>query len=118
MQQTCALFSFFGALLFALAIHSSNAAEQPVDAAARDAVIAHYDSGAEPMVEAAAWTAKNTFNVGVHYMGGNEDGMADDVCKVLKSRGVTSNVRVQVIDINTMGEDQKRWEVVGLALCR
>ena len=78
----------------------------------------YFNKGAQPQIQQAAWTARNIFNVGVHYMGADESAVADEVCKVLASHGVAANTRVRVIDINSMGSDPKRWDVVGQASCR
>lgn len=93
-------------------------AAEPVDAAARDALVAQFADGADPRIQAAAWSGRNVFNVGVHYMGGDESAIAREVCALLAARGLDANVKVRAIDINSMGSDEARWEVVGQASCR
>lgn len=93
------------------------AAEDADSVKARETVLAHYRSGADPVVEKAEWTANTIFNVGIHYMGATEDALADNICKVLATHGIARNTRVRVIDINSMGSDPKRWEVVGQSSC-
>jgi hypothetical protein len=92
------------------------AAEDAAIAATHAAVIEYYNN--HPVIEAAVWTDRNVFNVGIHFMGSSEDTMADDICKVLASHDLPRNVRVRVIDINSMGKDQRRWEVVGQSTCQ
>lgn len=83
----------------------------------RAAVEEYFNKGASPEIQQAVWSSRNLFNVGVHYMGADQSAIADDVCLVLAAKGVAGNIRVRVIDINTMGSDQERWEVVGQASC-
>ena len=115
--------SFAWQALLLLVPLSTNAAETTAtDAtameAARTTVAEYFNKGAQPQIQQAAWTARNIFNVGVHYMGADESAVAVEVCKVLASHGVAANTKVRVIDINSMGSDQKRWDVVGQASCR
>jgi len=115
--------SFAWQALLLLVPLSTNAAETTAtDAtameAARTTVAEYFNKGAQPQIQQAAWTARNIFNVGVHYMGADESAVADEVCKVLASHGVAANTKVRVIDINSMGSDPKRWDVVGQASCR
>ena len=115
--------SFALQTLLLLAPLSTNAADKTAtDAtameAARTTVAEYFNKGAQPQIQQAAWTARNIFNVGVHYMGADESAIADEVCKVLASQGVAANTKVRVIDINSMGSDQKRWDAVGQASCR
>jgi len=115
--------SFAWQALLLLAPLSTNAAEKTAaDAtameAARTTVAEYFNKGAQPQIQQAAWSSRSIFNVGVHYMGADQSAIADDVCPVLSGHGVTGNIKVRVIDINTMGRDQKRWEVVGQASCR
>jgi purine nucleoside permease len=107
-------------VLLLLAPVPARTAETTADAAeqARTAVADHFNKGANPEIQQAAWSSRSIFNVGVHYMGADQSAIADDVCPVLSGHGVTGNIKVRVIDINTMGRDQKRWEVVGQASCR
>jgi Tat protein secretion system quality control protein TatD with DNase activity len=86
-------------------------------AAEREAVVAHYKAHNDPVIEDAAWSSATLFNVGVHYMGSDETAQAEKVCELLKEHDLNQRTRVCVIDINTMGADQKRWEVVGEARC-
>lgn len=102
-------------LLASLPTRAADAGEAE---AQRAAVADHFNKGANPEIQQAAWSARNIFNVGVHYMGADQSAIADDVCPVLTEHGITGNIKVRVIDINTMGSDQKRWEVVGQASCR
>ena len=93
-------------------------AAAPSDRAlARAEITAYYIGKEQPFIEAAEWTSSTLFNVGVHYMGSRQDYLAAEVCGELKDRHLASRTRVRVIDINTMGEDKKRWEVVGEARC-
>ena len=114
--------SFAWQALLLLTPLSTNAAETTATDAtametARTTVAEYFNKGAQPQIQQAAWTARNIFNVGVHYMGADESAVADEVCKVLASHGVAANTRVRVIDINSMGSDPKRWDVVGQASC-
>ena len=83
----------------------------------REAIVAHFASGAEPRVEAATWSPRNVLNLGVHYMGADETALARQTCRLLADHGLARGMRVRVIDINTMGADPARWEVAGEAKC-
>lgn len=109
--------------LLLLAPLGTSAAEATVNAnaraeTARTAVSEFFNKGANPQIQQAAWSSRNVFNVGVHYMGADQSAIADEVCPVLAGHSLTGNIKVRVIDINSMGTDQQRWEVVGQASCR
>lgn len=92
-------------------------AAEPADAAAREAARTLFEGPAYPFIEAARWTSARLFNVGVHYMGAAENALAREICGVLTAQGVGNSTRVRVLDINTMGPDPERWEVIGEARC-
>jgi len=90
---------------------------EPDDAAAREAARTLLEGPAYPFIEAARWTSARLFIVGVHYMGSAENALAREICGVLTAQGVGTGTRVRVLDINTMGPDPERWEVIGEARC-
>jgi hypothetical protein len=104
-------------ILLAVTTASASAAEPVPEVDAHDAVVAYFLGGDEPNVEAASWSSEKEFNVGVHYMGSQENSFARYVCSILGSRGLGAGAQVNVIDINTMGLEPKQWEVVGVAVC-
>lgn len=109
------------ALTIAMALCAASlagAAESPSSDDTREAVVAYFLGGDEPTVEAASWTSDTEFAVGVHYMGSSENGFARYVCSILAKRGLAAGASVHVVDINTMGPDPKRWQVVGEAMCK
>jgi len=106
-------------LLLSLLLQGIAFAAAPDDPAAQRAALAAYLEGTgQALVEKAVWNSPRSLAVGIHYMGSEENGVADDICKVLQEHGLGGNTQVQVIDINTMGADPKRWEVIGGARCR
>lgn len=112
LLSSCVLFS-------CVSCAASHAYAADNDAAlARSAIADYYNTGANPTIEQSRWTSNSVFNVGVHYMGSDDNDTADEVCKVLAERGIARNTKVRVIDINSMGSDPSRWEVVGQATCR
>ncbi|MES2624852.1 MAG: hypothetical protein V4628_06215 [Pseudomonadota bacterium] len=106
------------AITLIVAAAGISAAEESSAADRRAAVAAYFEGADEPTVEAAAWTSASEFNVGIHDMGATENSFARYVCSVLDKRGLPANTTVNVIDINTMGVDRKKWEVIGKADCR
>jgi len=93
----------------------SSAASSSDAATEREAVVEHYKGSA--VIEGAQWSSARVLNLGVHYMGAREDALAAEACEELERRGLERGTRVRIIDINTMGADQKRWEIVGEARC-
>lgn len=114
---TSILFLIVG-IVFASSTTSTKAAETAPEVDARAAVVAYFLGGDEPTVEAASWSSEKQLNVGVHYMGSQENNFARYVCSVLRKRGLDAGARVSVVDINTMSLDGKQWEVVGEAACK
>ena len=104
--------------LFMLSASSAIAAEPISEADLREGVAAYFRGADEPTVEAASWISEKEFAVGVHYMGNAEDSLARYVCSILGRRGLKAGSTVIVVDINTMGQDAKKWEIIGEADCR
>jgi hypothetical protein len=89
------------------------------DSAWRRAELASYFSGpAEPRVEKALWTSDKIFNIGIHDMGAAEHNLARQACTLLEQQGFGAAYRVRVIDINSMGDKEQDWEIIGEARCR
>ena len=88
----------------------------PSNTAARDAVVKHFKSGAEPTAKDAIWTSETMFKVGVLDDGTSRDGYALYVCEVLNERGF-HGVDVEVVDIVSVAAG-KGFKELGSARCR
>jgi len=108
-----------GAVLLVLAAGIQAAEPVLVDAALRRAELVSYFSGPdEPLVEKALWTSDQIFNIGIHDMGATEHNLARQACILLEQQGFGAAYRVRVIDINSMGDKEQDWEIIGEARCR
>lgn len=94
------------------------AAEPGGEAGTRDALRQYFSGPDEPRVEKAAWTSDRIFNIGVHDMGASENELARHACRVFAQHGLAAGYRVRVIDINSMGNSERDWSLIGEARCQ
>lgn len=82
----------------------------------QQAIIALFQSGAEPSIKDAVWAGSDHLRVGMFDNGTKRDGFADYVCQVLYDHGITG-VRVTINDIIKITRDND-WVTIGKSNCR
>jgi hypothetical protein len=109
--------------LFALAVSASliSCSEEPQEnaeiQAAKASVVARFKSPSEPSVRDAIWTSKNMLKVGVLDDGTSRNGFANYICEELKSFGLNSGYRVEIVDYASVVAG-KAWKELGSADCK
>lgn len=83
----------------------------------RAMLVSQFSGPAEPQVEKALWSSDRVFNIGIHDMGMAEHNRARGACAQLQQLGFGAGYRVRVIDINSMGDREQEWEIIGEASC-
>jgi purine nucleoside permease len=113
MSSYIATFTLTVLLSFATATHAEKSYSTK-----HESVLRHFQSGAEPKVKDAIWTAEEIFKVGVIPDGTSRNGYADYVCEVLYDHGLKGKkVWVHVVDIVALKRTGK-WVRLGESHCK